>query len=119
MIGNKPKVFKRGGDFSIILTLPSYVQPGHFADWTPTAQVRKYQNDASSGFIGDLTFEWLVDSQNMSFRLSSTETANWPLGLAEMDVLFTSPTGKKTQTQTVIFKIDRGITRTPAPVEGA
>lgn len=111
MIGNKPKIFKRGGDFSIILTLPSYVQPDHFADWTATAQVRKYQNDGASGFIANLVFEWLPDSQHLGFRLTNEDTDNWPLGLAEMDVLFTSPTGKKTQTQTVIFKIDRGITR--------
>ncbi len=106
-----PKIFKRGGDLSVVMSLPSYVETGHFSDWTPTVQLRRFQNDTPKGFIADLTFAWLDQAEARAFRITGNNTDNWPLGLAELDVLFTSPLGKKVNTQTVVIKIDRGISR--------
>lgn len=109
-----PKSFKRGADFSVILALPSYVESGHFTEHTPTAQLRRYQNDEPEGLIAQLTFEWIDPAVARAFRLTASNTHDWPIGPAELDVLFTGPDGKTVATQTKVIKIIRGITKNGA-----
>jgi hypothetical protein len=96
MATREPRIFKRGPDFNLTLVLPSYVTPNHFADYTGTAQIRRYKDDSEDGFIADVDFEWVEE---------------WPLGLAELDIMLEDPDGKKVGTATIFLKIERTITR--------
>ena len=78
----EPKTFKRGATFNVTLALPTYVVAGHFADWTPTAQLRRFEDDSARGLLANLTFEWIDPVDARSFTLTADDTAEWPLGLA-------------------------------------
>ena len=107
----QPRCFKRGPDFNIVLVLPSYVPAAYFSEYTGTAQLRRYKDDSENGFIADITFEWIEPEDARAFRLINTDTVEWPLGLAEIDVLLENPEGKKVGTATILLKIERSITR--------
>jgi hypothetical protein len=113
MASTEPRIFKRGPDFNITLSLPTYVVAGHFSTYTGTAQIRKYQDSTEEGLIADLVFEWIDPEDARSFTIKCTDTSDWPLGLAEMDVLLTGPgeNGAKIGTGTVLIQITRGITQ--------
>jgi hypothetical protein len=106
----EPKTFKRGATFNVTMALPSYVVAGHFADWTATAQVRRFEDDSARGLLADLVFEWIDPLQALSFTLTADETADWPLGLAEFDVMFEKD-GRKVRTRTTQIRVKRGITQ--------
>lgn len=106
----EPKTFKRGATFNVTMALPSYVATGHFADWTPTAQLRRFEDDSAKGLLADLTFEWTDPEDARAFTLTATDTADWPLGLAEFDVMFTKD-DRKVRTKTTQIRIKRGITQ--------
>lgn len=106
----EPKTFKRGATFNVTLALPTYVAAGHFADWTATAQLRRFEDDSLKGLLADLDFEWVDPVDARSFVLSANDTADWPLGLAEFDVMFEKD-GRKVRTKTTQIRIKRGITQ--------
>ncbi len=106
----EPKTFKRGATFNVTLALPSYVVAGHFSEWTPTAQLRRFEDDSARGLLADLDFAWVDPVDARSFTLTANDTAGWPLGLAEFDVMFEHE-GRKVRTKTTQIRIKRGITQ--------
>jgi len=110
MATSEPRIFKRGPDFNVTLALPTYVAPGFFSDYTGTAQIRRYQDDSEEGFIANLTFAWVDVEDARAFTLVNQDTSEWPLGLAELDVILENTDGKKVGTATVLLKIERSIT---------
>ncbi len=113
MATSEPRIFKRGPDFNVVLALPTYVASGFFTDYTGTAQIRRYQDDSEEGFIANIDFSWVDPVDARSFTLTNNDTADWPLGLAELDVVLTGPApdNRKVGTAAVLLKIERSITR--------
>lgn len=109
MFNPELKAFKRGPDFLINLVLPAHLQ-GLFLGWTPTASIRRYRDPTPRGFIANLEFSWCDPITTTVFQLKSEDTADWPLGVAELDVLFTSPDGQHQQTRTVRLRLEPALT---------
>jgi hypothetical protein len=111
MPAEESKIFKRGADFNVTMLLPSWVTAGHFAGYTGSAQIRRLQDESVEGLISTIDFEWLDPEDARAFRLSKSDTQAWPVGLAELDVMFTGPEDQKIVSETVMIKIVRNITR--------
>jgi len=110
MISDQVHEFSRGASFEAILSLPTSIAENYFALWTPTSQIRQAGKLTVEGLIGNLTFSWL---DGRKFMLVSNDTASWPLGAAELDVLFTEPnTGRKIRTKKLYIDIQHGVTVT-------
>lgn len=107
----KAATFKRGANFKFTFKLPTEVPEGQFAGWTPTAQIRRYLNDQENGLIATIPVAWGTAETINHLLVDSENTGKWPLGLAEFDILLTSPAGEKVMTATILFDIQRGITR--------
>lgn len=107
----KPIPFKRGTTFSFVLEIPSTTVDGFFMDWGVKAQIRKQNNDNASGLIADLTTSWVDAETTRSLILSFSMTDKWPLGIAEVDVLYTAPSGQRMRSHTITFNIEREITQ--------
>jgi hypothetical protein len=111
MIADKVHEFARGASFEVIMSLPINVPDMYFHTWQPLSQIRQAGNLTKDGLIGELTFTWLEDGEGgRKFMLSSEETDRWPFGDAELDVLFSSPTGRRIRTKKLTVKIVPGIT---------
>lgn len=108
MITDNVHEFARGASFEAVMSLPVNVPDSYFADWQALSQIRREGNLTKEGLIGDLTFKWLGPRE---FVLSSNDTDNWPLGMAELDVLFTSRQGRRIRTKSLRLKIKAGPTR--------
>lgn len=100
--------FTRGASFEAILTLPNSVAANYFDNWQALSQIRKEGNLTSSGLIDDLELTWLGDRE---FILKANDTDNWPLGMAEFDVLFSSNAGRRIRTKTLRILIKAGPTQ--------
>ena len=112
MAEREPFEFKRGATFMVAMSVPENVPLGYFSNWTAEAQIRKAGNDNASGLIEDLVFTWTDPEDTRHFTLTSEDTSDWPLGLAEIDVKFTSnENGRVATTKTVQLEITRNITR--------
>ena len=107
----QPRVFKRGPDLNLILVLPSYVPAAYFSDYTGTAQLRRYKDDSEAGIIAEITFTWINPVDARAFTLTHSGTDEWPLGLAELDVILENSVGSKVGTATILLRIERSITR--------
>mgnify|MGYP003544896685 FL=1 len=107
----KPIPFKRGTTFSFVLEIPSTTVDGFFMDWGVKAQIRKQNNDNASGLIADLTTSWVDAETTRNLILSFSMTDKWPLGIAEVDVLYTAPSGQRMRSHTITFNIERDITQ--------
>ena len=106
-----PIEFKRGSTFSYVLALPAQYQNGFFASWFPSAQIRKARNNQSNGLIADMSAFWLSENDHSKVSVYHSLTEQWPVGLAEMDILFTSVNGEKIYSNTLLFEIVGNITR--------
>ena len=107
----KAATFKRGANFKFTFKLPEDVPPGQFSGWTPTAQIRRFHNDEDRGLISNIPVAWGSGAQANHLLVNAPNTGAWPLGLAEFDVMLTSPSGEKVPTATILFDIQRGITK--------
>ncbi len=101
--------FKRGSTFTFLVELPSSVTDGQFTGWTLKSQMRRQGNSTPEGLISTLTATWEDPAIAKVIRLHDAVTADWPIGVAEVDVLLTSPTGEKISSDTLYFDIMRGI----------
>ena len=110
-MSNKPVSFKRGTTFSFVVEIPSSFEDGFLSTWLTKAQVRKERNDQQSGLIANLATFWVDQESSRQLALHHHLTDKWPLGLAEVDVLFISPEGQRMRTSTILFNIEREITR--------
>lgn len=108
---SKPVPFKRGTTFSFVLDTPSSIVDGFFLDWDVKAQIRKERNNTPAGLIANLSIMWVDEETTRNLTLSYNNTDSWPLGIAEVDVLFVSPTGQRMRSETMVFSIDRQITQ--------
>ena len=89
------------------MTLPENIEDNYFATWQALSQLRKAGNYQKGGLIAELDFKWIGPRQ---FVLSSNDTDNWPIGRAQLDVLFTSNTGRRLRTKKLTVHITHGIT---------
>lgn len=110
MIANDIHEFSRGATFEALLGLPENVAPDFFTTWTAVSQIRQAGKLTKDGLIDDLIFEWVAPGESRQFRLINHDTAQWPLGAAELDVMFISPEGKKMRTKKFEIKITHGVT---------
>lgn len=110
-MSNKPIAFKRGTTFSFVVEIPSSFEDGFFNTWVTKAQVRKERNDQESGLIANLATFWVDAQSSRQLALHHHLTDKWPLGHAEVDVLLISPEGQRLRTSTILFNIEREITR--------
>lgn len=106
-----PIQFKRGSTFSRMFIIPDRFEAGFFKNWSIRAQLRKEKNDGPNGLIADIGCFWGDPKTATRVVLHHSLTDKWPLGNAEMDILFTSVDGSRVRTSTIPVIIQRGITR--------
>ena len=106
MIADTVHDFARGATFEAVMSLPISVPDNYFAEWQPFSQIRRDGQLTKEGLIGELDFKWLGPRE---FVLISDDTDKWPLGKAELDVLFTSKQGRRIRTKTVRLNITVGV----------
>lgn len=97
--------FKRGATFTFLLELPPAVEDGHFAGWSLKSRLRRQENNLTEGFIADLTATWEDPATARRVRIHHPDTSAWPVGIAEVDVRFTSPEGIVVASTTLYFDI--------------
>jgi hypothetical protein len=100
--------FARGSTFEAVISLPESIAENYFAEWQALSQIREEGNLTTDGIMGDLELSWLGPRQ---FMLKTDDTDNWPLGMAEFDVLFSSGEGRRIRTKTVRIMIKDGPTK--------
>lgn len=103
--------FKRGATFAYRIEIPSTFADGYFASWEVYAQLRQAGNDQEKGLIANLTAEWDSLKTTRYVLVGHPVTEHWPLGEAEMDILFISSDGYRLRSETIRVTIERGITR--------
>ena len=106
-----PQPFIRGSTFNFAMAIPTELADGFLQDYTPEAHLRKARNDLPSGFIAKLDCFWADPSTTRILVLYHALTEKWPVGLAEMDVLFRSSSGHVLRSKLFPFIIQRGITK--------
>lgn len=111
MCTDTPMRFKRGSTFSVMFQIPEKVADGYLSGWLPTAQLRKAGNSGRSGLIAEMECYWDSEETARKLLVRNLMTEDWPLGLAELDIRLTSPSGETIQTKTINIEINRGITR--------
>lgn len=110
-MATKPIIFKRGSTFSMMFAIPDRFEAGFFKDWFIKAQIRKEKNDGPNGLIADIGCFWGDPLTATRVVLHHSLTDKWPLGNAEMDILFESVDGSRVRSSTIPVIIQRGITR--------
>lgn len=106
-----PIEFKRGQTFSYVFTLPAKFDPGFFADWAVSSQIRKFRNTTPNGLIADINTSWINGPYANTLLLFHQDTEDWPLGPLELDVRFESPSGHVITTKSLPFMIVHEITK--------
>lgn len=103
--------FKRGATLGLVVRLPPNIQDGFFTNWDISSQIRRHKNNTLKGFIADLNATWIESPDNNMVLIHHSDTTEWPLGLAEFDLKFTSPTGTVVKSVTVSVNITDGVTK--------
>ena len=93
------------------MAVPEQLPDGYLKNYIPVAHLRKARNDLPSGFIAKLDCFWADPSTTRVLIFHHALTEKWPVGLAEMDVLFRSDSGHVLRSTVVSFIIQRGITK--------
>lgn len=102
---------KKGSTLSLVLNVPENIADGFLSSWTPSAQIRRHRNPQPSGFIAQLGCFWVDPTKARSVGVFNADTDDWPEGLADMDVLFTSADGQTIHSSTILVEISQGVTR--------
>lgn len=105
-----PTPFKRGQTFSFLMKIPDTIADGFLRSWLPRAQIRKARNTSADGLIADVSCFWADPKTTRYLTLHHSLTAKWPIGEAEMDVVFESASGTVIRSRTIKLQIERGIT---------
>ena len=103
--------FKRGSTFAFVVTIPEKLPDGYFQDWEIESQMRRLKDSTPNGLIANLGSRWDNSQTTRKLIIFDAMTDRWPVGMAEMDVLFRAGTGYRIRTKTLVFNINRGITR--------
>lgn len=99
-------IHKRGDGLDLALMLPANFADGHFAGWTPTAQVRT----VTDALVATTTCTWDDPLTTRVVRVQHADTSTWPVATLYMDVQL-SKTGEPTHsTETVTIYCLRDIT---------
>ena len=110
-MASSPIYFTRGSSFNVTMKIPSDIADGMFSDWTLKCQVRKLGNEMPAGFIAEVPVFWLDPATTRFVGIKHDATDSWPVGEAEFDVLFTSPSGERIYSRKIPFTIQRGVTK--------
>lgn len=104
--------FKRGTSFSFLLQIPDTVEDDFFEGWTLRSQARRNENNQPNGFIAEVSAEWIPDSLHKQIRIAFSDTSDWPIGMMDLDVLFSDTvTTDKIASKTIIFEIVPEVTQ--------
>ncbi len=96
---------KRGDTFDLS-GLATITGVTDFTGWTGRCQVRT----ANDTLVEALTFAWLDVSTGLMRIYAAGPTVSWPVGLAYLDIEFTSPSSDVVSTQTSVVHIVKDIT---------
>jgi hypothetical protein len=98
---------KKGATLSLAgsLTPPAGGTLPSFTGWTGSCQIRMLNGN----LVETLEFTWL-NVNTGTLRIYKLDTSLWPVGVAEIDVKFTSPSGETLFTSTQQISIVKGIT---------
>ena len=110
MIADKVHEFARGASFEAVVGLPINIPDDYFLPWQVICQLRQAGHSTGEGFIADIDFSW-IDNEPNKFTLTQNDTDTWPLGIAELDVLFIHATGRKIRTKTLTIKVRDGVSK--------
>jgi hypothetical protein len=110
MIADKVHEFARGASFEAVMSLPVNIADDYFLTWQVVCQLRKLDHATADGFISDIDFRW-IDGEPNKFTLTQNDTDKWPLGMAELDVLFIHTSGRKIRTKALVIKIRDGVSK--------
>lgn len=102
--------FKRGSTFQLTLVVPAEYPNGHFTAYRLRSQLRRYRHTGQDGLIATLICNWVDPIATRELAISANDTADWPLGPAELDVLLTAPNGVRLHSGSVQLEIMRGVT---------
>ena len=93
------------------MDVPLSVANGYFRDWEVQAQIRRKGDTSTKGLISTLAHRWEDATLTRRLYVFDGLTEKWPLGPAEMDILFINGSGYKLRAQTVQINIMKGITQ--------
>ena len=105
-----PIIIKKGADFSYTLEIPASIVGNRLTQTHPTAQLRRDRSNLPSDLIAELATRWVDPATGRKLEVSHQSTWDWPVGLAEFDVLFTTMDGRTEYSTTVKVDIQPGIT---------
>lgn len=86
-------------------------------DWQIASELRTPGGELIAAFdcaYTGTTTDPATQVQTQTFTHIATTTSNWPVGLAELDVQFTSPSGQVVSTDTQVIKVLRDVTEAAA-----
>ena len=106
-----PTPFKQGSTFSFALNVPTTVANGYFRDWEVQAQIRRKGDASPRGLISSLGSRWEDSTLTRRLFVFDGHTEKWPVGPAEMDIMFINGSGYRLRAKTVQIDIQRGITQ--------
>jgi len=105
--------FIRGQTLEFVMDLPESVPPGFFENTQLACEIRRLETSGMMGFIAQIEVSW-DNPEKTRLRFFHEATDKWPLGPAELDVLFTREENgqtKRYRSLPVRFTIKDGITR--------
>jgi hypothetical protein len=105
-----PKIFIRGTTLEFVMDLPLKIPKNWMCNLTDTdcglvAKLHRAEHAGAGGLIGDLNPTWETGTDFTRLRFGpilAATTADWPLGLAEFDVVFT-------RTKAAVTKVYRSV----------
>jgi hypothetical protein len=82
-------------------------------DWQIASELRKPDGTLIAAFActyTGTTTDPETEVETQTFTHIATDTSSWPVGMAEIDVQFTSPSGQVVSTDTQVIKVVRDVT---------
>lgn len=101
----KRTIFKRGDTFQLELSVSNNAAPVNITGWVIASQVR-----TKSRLISTLAVEY-TDPALGIYRLRDNNTSDWPLGLLQCDIKYTTDDGQVAHSETFEIDVQRGITQ--------
>lgn len=112
MIRIKPDLyFVRGIPFITSVFLPETIPVGFLQGWSLKSQLRRFDDDTRIGLIAELVADWQDPAEAVQINLSYPDTEDWPICIAEFDVLLTASNGQAIRTEKVVLSIQSGVTK--------
>ena len=90
----------------VVVVVDNGVRILNLTGWTARSQIRTEDGD----LIVELSVVFLNAAASLIRAYTNSSTINWPVGIARMDIVFTSPSGAIVSTGINEFTIKKGIT---------